>query len=101
LSALSRRKRGGDLSEQDFAATLSRIQSERVQWELVEVGEAVLNRAQEIVQGRVPVRALDAIHIASVVTSEEASGIRIPFVTADGRQRDAAAQMRLDVVWVG
>jgi predicted nucleic acid-binding protein len=101
LSVLSRKKRDGELSENNFAATLSRIQSERVQWELVEVGEPVLNRAQEIVQGNVPVRTLDAIHIASLVTFEAAAGVRVPFITADGRQRDAAKQMKLDVVWVG
>ena len=101
LSALSRKKREGDLSENNFAATLSRIQSERDQWELIEVGESVLNRAQEIVQGNVPVRAVDAIHIASLVTFEDAAGVRVPFITADGRQRDAAEQMKLDVVWVG
>jgi uncharacterized protein len=101
LSALSRKRRDGELSENNFAATLSRIQSERVKWALVEVGEPVLNRAEEIVQGNVPVRALDAIHIASLVIFEAAAGIRVPFITADGRQRDAAEQMKLDVVWVG
>jgi predicted nucleic acid-binding protein len=101
LSALSRKKRDGELSENNFATTLNRIRSERDQWELVEVGEPVLNRAQEIVQGNVPVRALDAIHIASLVTFEAAAGVSVPFITADGRQRDAAKQMKLDVIWVG
>lgn len=101
LSALSRKKRNGDLSEENFSATLSRIESERARWELVEVAEAVLNRAQKIVQGAVPVRTLDAIHIASLVTFEAAAGMRIPFITGDGRQRDAAAQMKLQVVWIG
>ena len=101
LSALSRKKREGELSEENFATTLRRIQSERVQWELVEVSEPVLNRAQEIVQGTVPPRTLDAIHIASWVTFETAAGMHIPFITGDGRQRGAAEQMKLDVVWVG
>ena len=101
LSALSRKRRDGELSENNFVATLSRIQTERVQWALVEVGEPVLNRAEEIVQGNVPVRTLDAIHIASLVTFETAAGIRVPFITADSKQRDAAEQMKLDVVWVG
>jgi hypothetical protein len=48
-SALSRKKREGDLSEEHFYTTLSKIQSERVHWALVEVSEPVLN--QEIVQG--------------------------------------------------
>jgi uncharacterized protein len=101
LSALSRKKREGDLSEENFVVTLSRIENERARWELVEVAEPVLNRAQEIVQGAAPVRALDAIHIASWVTFEAAAGVRIPFITGDGRQRDAVAQMKLHVVWIG
>jgi predicted nucleic acid-binding protein len=46
LSALSRRKRAGDLSEENFSATLSRVQSDRLRWELVEVGGLVLGRAE-------------------------------------------------------
>jgi predicted nucleic acid-binding protein len=101
FSALSRKKREGDLSEEDFLATLGRIENERARWELIEVAEPVLNRAQEIVQGAVPVRVLDAIHIASCLTFEAAAAMRIPFITGDGRQRDAAAQTKLHIVWIG
>jgi predicted nucleic acid-binding protein len=100
-SALCRRKQNGDLSEENFRTVLRRIQNDRRQWELVEVGTMVLSRAEEIIQGSVPVKALDAIHIASLVTFQAAAGIRIPFITSDGKQRDAAAQMGLDIVWVG
>jgi predicted nucleic acid-binding protein len=100
-SALCRRKSNGDLSEENFAATLSRIQSDRIRWELVEVGEPVLSRAEEIIQGTVPMRALDAVHVASLTIFQAAAGIRVPFITGDGRQRDAATQSGLDVVWVG
>ena len=101
MSALCRRKRNGELSNEDFAATLSRVHGERTRWELVELGRTVLSRAEEIVQGIVPMRSLDAIHVASLVTFQAASGTRIPFVTGDDRQRQAAAQIGLDVVWVG
>ena len=101
MSALYRRKRNGELSDQDFGATLSRVQGERTRWELVELGRAVLSRAEEIAQGIVPMRSLDAIHVASLMTFQGESGIRIPFVTGDNRQRDAAAYIGLDVVWVG
>ena len=100
MSALSRRRRDRELSEEDFAATASRVQSERIRWELVEVGETVLNRAEEIVQGTVPMRALDAVHVASLMAFQAASSIQIPFVTGDGRQRDAANYLGLDVIWV-
>jgi uncharacterized protein len=101
MSALCRRKRNGELSDEDFAVTLSRVQGERIRWELVELGRTVLSRAEEIVQGIVPMRSLDAIHVASLMTFQAASGTRIPFVTGDDRQRQAAAQTGLDVVWVG
>jgi predicted nucleic acid-binding protein len=101
MSALYRRNRNGELSDEDFAATLSRVHGERTRWELVELGRTVLNRAEEIVQGIVPMRSLDAIHVASLVTFQAESGTRIPFVTGDDRQRQAAAQIGLDVVWVG
>jgi uncharacterized protein len=101
MSALCRRKRNGELSEEDFAVTLTRVQSERIRWELVEVVGMVLNRAEEIIQQTVPMRALDAVHVASLTTFQAAVGIRIPFVTGDGRQRDAATLLGLDVIWIG
>jgi predicted nucleic acid-binding protein len=101
MSKLCRRKRNGELSDEDFGATLSRLQGERTRWELVELGRTVLSRAEEIVQGIVPMRSLDAIHVASLLTFQAESGTRIPFVTGDDRQREAAAQIGLDVVWIG
>ena len=101
VSALSRRRRARELSEEGFAATVSRFQNERIRWELVELGETVLSRVEEIVQGPVPVRALDAVHIASLMAFQAASSVQIPLVTGDGRQRDAANEIGLDVVWVG
>ena len=89
------------MSEEDFAATVSRVQSERTRWELVEIGAVVLSRAEEIVQGPLPVRALDAVHLACFTTFQAAAGIRIPFVTGDARQRDTATLLGLDVMWIG
>jgi len=60
MSALCRRKRNGELSAEDFAVTLSRVQGERTRWELIELGGTILSRAEEVLQGRVPMRALDA-----------------------------------------
>jgi uncharacterized protein len=101
MSALCRRKRSGELSDEDCGATLSRVQGERTRWELVELGRTVLSRAEEIVQRIVPMRSMDAIHVASLMTFQAESGTRIPFVTGDDRQRQAAAQIGLDVVWIG
>jgi len=98
---LGRRRRDRELSEEAFVATLSRVRSERTRWELVEVGETILSRAEEMVQGTVPMRALDAIHVASLIVFQAAAGIRIPFVTGDGRQRDAGLLLGLDIIWIG
>ena len=51
MSALCRRKRNDELSDEDFTATLSRVYGERTRWALVELGRTVLSRAEEIVQG--------------------------------------------------
>ena len=101
LSGLSRRKRDGDLSEPNFCALLRRIRGDRIRWELVEVGSLVLAKAEEIVQGNVSIKTLDAIHVASVITFQTGSGREIPFITGDARQREAATRLGLDVVWVG
>jgi len=60
-----------------------------------------LSRAEAVIQGRVPMTALDAIHVASLVTFQAASGLKFPFVTGYDRQRQAAGHIGLDVVWVG
>jgi hypothetical protein len=44
---------------------------------------------------------MGAIHVASLTAFQAAAGIRIPFVTGDGRQRDAATLLGLDVIWIG
>jgi len=65
------------------------------------VSSNVLSRAEQLIRGILSIKALDAIHVASLITFQEASGIRIPLITSDRRQRDAARQMNLEVVWIG
>jgi predicted nucleic acid-binding protein len=71
----------------------------RSYWELVEVGEIVLNQAEELAQ-KTGVRTLDALHLASVLTFQAASGLAIPFITADVRQRKAAEALGVNLVWI-
>ena len=42
----------------------------------------------------------DAIHVASALVLADEFGRRVPFLTADARQRAAAAAVNLEVVWV-
>lgn len=100
MSALMRRKSRRELRADAIPGILARVRHDRAYWKLVDVGAPVLSQAEEIIQN-VQMRALDAIHIASLLAFQAASGIRVPFVTGDGRQRDAADQMGLDVVWIG
>ncbi|MBI2089354.1 MAG: type II toxin-antitoxin system VapC family toxin [Deltaproteobacteria bacterium] len=100
MSALMRRKSRGELEAQDLPKILARVQEDRLYWKLVDVEVSVLNQGEELLQ-KVQMRTLDAIHVASLITFQAASGMRIPFITSDSRQRDAARQMNLEVVWIG
>lgn len=99
LSALSRRRTAGEITQRDFLAIRSRLHKDRDYWELVEVGPLVLSQAEELVQ-RTGLRTLDALHVASALTFQAASGLTIPFVTADVKQRDAAESLALNLIWI-
>lgn len=101
VSALYRRRRENSLSAGVLAALLRRISSDRQQWRLVEVSSPVLDRAQELLRGSTPLRALDAIQIASLVTFQDIGAMRLPIVTADVRQREAATQIGIEVISIG
>ena len=100
VSALSRRRTLGELTAKHFAETLSRIKADRAYWELVEVGNVILDKAEEMII-QTGLRTLDAIHLASILTFHTASDIHIPFITGDIKQREAADQVGLDTIWVG
>lgn len=100
ISALCRRRASGELAEQDFAVILPRMRQDRSYWELVAVTPLVLTHAEELIR-TTGVKTLDALHLASALAFQAMSGIRIPFITADLRQRDAASQLDLTVMWIG
>jgi predicted nucleic acid-binding protein len=99
LSALSRRRTAGELARRDFLAIRSRLHKDRSYWELVEVGAIVLSQAEELVQ-KTGLRTLDALHVASALSFQAASGLTIPFITADARQREAAETLALNLIWI-
>jgi predicted nucleic acid-binding protein len=100
MSALTRKHSTGELSLQDLQKVLARIQEDRVYWRLLDVGASVLSQGEEFVQ-KTRMRTLDAINLASLAVFRSASGSVSAFITADGRQRDAATDLGLHVVWVG
>lgn len=58
-----------------------------------------MSQAEELAQ-KTGLRTLDAPHVASALTFQVASGLAGPFITADIRQREAAEELALNVVWV-
>lgn len=96
---VARRWRSGEIAETAVRAILNRLRGDRAQWRLVDVGPPVLARAETIVS-EFGVATLDALHIASAVILGDQLGRPVPFVTADGRQRQAAERVNLEVVWV-
>ena len=100
ISALSRRRTTGELATPLLGRILRDIQADRAYWDLVAVDEALLKRAEELLL-ITRLRAPDALHVASAQIIRQVSSIRLPFITADARQRDAAEQLGLGVIWVG
>jgi hypothetical protein len=92
-SALRRRVSDGTLDEKQMPAILKRFTADRAFWTCVEVSGEVLAGA-EILSAAHPLRALDAIHVASAqlfATRMASSGF--VFVSADIRQTTAAAAL--------
>ena len=90
-SAMGRRVAEGTLDERDVPRILKRVATERGFWALIDVSREVLAAAETLVATR-PLRALDAIHVASAQLF--AGRIAMPdlvFVSADVRQTAAAA----------
>jgi uncharacterized protein len=99
VSAFSRRHVAGELSARNFSAIMSRLHADQGHWELIEVNASVLARAEEVV-ARAGVRTPDALHLAAALSFQELSGLRLPFITADEQQREAAQQLGLQVTWI-
>ena len=100
VSALNRRRAVGDLTAADFALISSRLAEDRRRWELVPVTGPLLALAEDLIHRHL-LRTLDAIHLAAALTFRDSSGMRVPFVTADARQREAAEPAGLSILWVG
>lgn len=99
LSLVNRRRTLGELTQRDCLAIRSRLRKDHNYWELVEVSEVVLHQAEELAQ-RTGLRTLDAVHLASLLTFQAASGLIVPFITADVRQRKVSETMALNLIWV-
>lgn len=77
-------------------AAFRQLAADREQWNVLAVTTEILGRAEEIVSNYA-VRTLDAIHIASAKEFAERLQARVPFISADHRQVEAAAAVGLNV----
>jgi predicted nucleic acid-binding protein len=99
-SALRRRISERTLDEERVPEVLKRVATERGFWTLVEVSSDVLAAAETLVATH-PLRALDAIHVASAQLF--AGRIAVPdlvFVSADARQTTAAAALGMTARYI-
>ena len=98
-SAFRRRVHEGSLDAKRLPRLLDRLAADRSHWTLVAVGPEVLAVAETLAATH-PLRALDAIHLASA----QLFSARIPspslFVSADRRQTEVAGSMGLAVKFI-
>jgi predicted nucleic acid-binding protein len=98
-SALRRLAFEGGLSAKALHAALKRLQTEREKWDLVAISTEILHSAERLTVD-LNVRSLDAIHLACAFACQTRLNRTLPFVTADGRQRDGARILGLDTVTI-
>jgi uncharacterized protein len=92
-SALRRRVTEGTLDEKRSPAILKRFTADRPFWTFVEVSRDVLTAAETLGASH-PLRALDAIHVASAqLFATRIGSPAFIFVSADLRQTTAAAAL--------
>ena len=94
--ALRRRADENVIGRSRLPAALKQLALDRTQWNLLSVSTEILERTEQIVASH-SVRTLDAIHIASAQEFAGQLRARIPFISADHRQIDAAVALGLIV----
>lgn len=96
-SALTRRTRQGDLSADEYDRLIRQMDEDTCSLLVVEVTPAVVGIARHLLRKH-PLRAGDALQIASCLFLKQRTGIAAEFVGFDRRQNDAARGEGLDVV---
>jgi predicted nucleic acid-binding protein len=93
-SALARRAREGAISAEDCERAVAAVNEDLMAMLVVELTPEVAMRAQALLQ-RHPLRAGDAIQLASCLQLREESGEPIPLVVFDDRLAVAARKQRV------
>lgn len=89
-SGLARKYRQGHLTKKNYALACRQFETDWPAYIRVELAEDLLLLSRDLIH-RHPLRAFDAIHLASVLSLQDALGVAIPFVAADERLLQAAA----------
>lgn len=98
-SAISRRRQAGEIQNKEFEKLLAEIRRVLLSVEIVRVTDEVLQRAEEVAL-RSNARALDAVHISSALLFQDATTIKLLFMTSDKKQHEAAQRERLEAIFV-
>lgn len=99
-SALRRRVAEKTLDAKQVPGILRRLAADRAYWTVVEVSREVLAMAESL-SGAHPLRALDAIHVASAKLFVDRSASQtFTFVSADSRQTDVAEALGIQTRYI-
>lgn len=96
-SAFARRRRGGDLTTTQYRAIVRSFERDWRRFAVVELSNEVLAMIRRIVEQH-PLRAFDAVQLASVIWTKQNLGEPLVFVVADTPLLRAAEAMALTVV---
>jgi len=100
-SALRRRVAERTLDSRRLPAILKRFAGDRSYWIAIEVSSDVLTAAESL-SGSHPLRALDAIHVASARLFQDRTGAgSFTFISADAQQTRVAQALGLATRYVG
>ena len=99
-SAVARRARAGDCSFRDRDVGLAALDRDLESFLIVEVGPAVTSRARALLNAY-PLRASDAIQLASCYDLQDRLGSDLPFVVFDERLAAVARETGATVLGVG
>ena len=100
-SALRRRVAEKTLDATRLPGILKRLAADRAYWTIIEVSREVLATAESL-SGAHPLRALDAIHVASAkLFGDRTASATFTFVSADRRQTNVADALGITTRYVG
>jgi uncharacterized protein len=100
-SALRRRVAEKTLDAKRVPGILKRLAADRAYWTIIEVSREVLAIAESL-SGAQPLRALDAIHVASAkLFADRTASQTFTFVSADMQQAHVAEALGIKTRYVG